>query len=194
MIGFLFFAHSYSVYGKFLPPYYSATKLQFDTDLFFTALTGNLISPARGLFVWSSIFLFIFLGIYYKYKEEKIDPIYHSIIIIILFHWIAISTFPHWWAGHSVGYRFMSDMVPYLFIFLIPIVRRVFEHRSMSLTICFLLASLISFYFHYQGANNSEIALWNVIPENVDEFPSRLWDWKDPQPLRSDKIRKLLSQ
>jgi len=44
----------------------------------------------------------------------------------------------------------------------------------------FVLADA-SFLLHSQGATRRETLDWNTIPNNIDENPSRAWDWRDPQ-------------
>jgi hypothetical protein len=38
-----------------------------------------------------------------------------------------------------------------------------------------------SLAIHAQGALRGAPMFWNVLPDNIDQNPSRLWDWSDPQ-------------
>ncbi len=194
IIASFFFLNNFYIYGSILPTYFRGNRLVFNFDLFFTALLGNLISPSRGLFFWSPFFLFIFIGVYLKVKEKNLEPIEKLLLVLISLHWIFISLFPHWWAGHSIGYRFFSDMIPFLMIFIIPVMKNIFRPKKKLLTVCFMVSIFLSFYFHYRAANNSEVQSWNNIPNDIDLNPDRLWDWKDPQSLRGDKISRLLGK
>jgi len=106
---------------------------------------------------------------------------------IVLLHWIAISSFPHWWGGHSFGYRLFSDMVPYLTYFLIPIISKIPAlprmHRALFAS-GFACLIAISFFINYRGANTQVVYAWNRSPVDVDLEPSRIWDWRDLQFLR----------
>jgi hypothetical protein len=44
--------------------------------------------------------------------------------------------------------------------------------------IVLLLASVA---INYAGATKPRTAIWNLHPVNIDDQPSRIWDWKHPQ-------------
>jgi hypothetical protein len=180
-----FIIFNLSTYGALLPPYYSLGRIGLHSS-FFEALLGNLISPARGLFVFSPIFLMAFLGIFLKMRGGGRAKVDYFLVAIIGLHWLAISAYSHWWAGYSYGPRFFADMVPFLVYFLIPVVGFLTQGNRpkwIMLTI-FLGLTALSFWVNYQGAVRWEVHLWNVNPVSVDSKPSRIWDWQDIQFLR----------
>jgi len=180
-----FIIFNLSTYGALLPPYYSLGRIGLHSS-FFEALLGNLISPARGLFVFSPIFLMAFLGIFLKMRGGGRAKVDYFLVAIIGLHWLAISAYSHWWAGYSYGPRFFADMVPFLVYFLIPVVGFLTQGNKpkwIMLTI-FLALTALSFWVNYQGAVRWEVYLWNVNPVSVDSKPSRIWDWQDIQFLR----------
>lgn len=174
-----------STYHALLPPYYSPGRISL-TASFFEALLGNLISPARGLLVFSPIFLLVFFGIFLKIKARRMNRVDYCLLAIIVLHWLAISAFPHWWAGHSYGPRFFADMVPFLVYFLIPVVDFLAHaHKPQwRLRAIFLTLVVVSFWINFRGATTFTVYQWNTIPVNVDTQPSRMWDWHDLQFLR----------
>lgn len=180
-----FIIFNLSTYNALLPPYYSLGRIGMNPS-FFEALLGNLISPARGLLLFSPIFLMAFLGIFLKMREGGREKVDYFLVAIIGLHWLAISAYPHWWAGHSYGPRFFADMVPFLVYFLIPVVdflAHAHKPKWIMLTI-FLALTALSFWINYRGAVRWEVYLWNINPVNVDSKPSRIWDWHDIQFLR----------
>ncbi len=187
-----FTAFNLSLYHSVLPPYYMAGRL-FSNPAFFEALIGNLISPARGLFVFSPIFLFSIVAILLKIKKRQFERLDYFLLGIILLHWISISSFWKWWGGHCIGPRFFSDMIPYLIYFLIAMFKMMseIEMRALGKTVLFSisLGLLIyaSFFIHYRSANSWEVCLWSSEPFDVDSNPARLWDWGDIQFLRGMK-------
>ena len=174
-----------STYHALLPPYYSPGKIGL-TASFSEALLGNLISPARGLLVFSPIFLMVFFGIFLKMKERRINKVDYFLMGIIVLHWLAISAFPHWWAGHSYGPRFFADMAPFLVYFLIPVVDFLAhaDKPQWTLRAIFLTLVVVSFWINFRGATSFKVYQWNTIPANVDTHPPRIWDWHDLQFLR----------
>ena len=172
-------------YDALLPPYFAMQRL--DLMLEPQALLGNLISPARGLLVFSPVFLFSFYGLWLKLREVHSDMLDLFLVGIIVAHWLVISSFGHWWAGNSFGPRFFSDMTPYFVYFLIPVVKRSTELQGFKKAVIltfFLLSIAVSFFVHCRGATSWEVYWWNLRPVDVDTNPQRLWDWADLSFLR----------
>lgn len=181
-----FFVFNVVVYQSFLSTYYLPQKLASNAH-FSEALVGNLVSPGRGLFVFSPVLLFCAYGIALKVRRNKLQWIDCTLLAIIFLHWFTISSFSKWWAGHSFGPRFFTDVIPYFMYFLIPVAARVPELKGArkAALVCTLSCSvLISFLIHYRGATDWDVHVWNEEPVGVDENPARIWDWRDIQFLR----------
>ncbi len=181
-----FIVFNLNVYHAILSPYYLPSRIGV-SSCFFEAFVGNILSPARGLFIYSPILLFFVYGVFLKIKQREFKNLDFALLSIIILHWITISSFPHWWAGHSFGSRFFSDVIPFFVYFLIPVVPNLFKLKGVRKYIVnsvFICLMLISFFIHYQGANNWNVFVWNSTPVNVDKNPERIWDWKDIQFLR----------
>ncbi len=191
-----YFVVNYMIYGMFISPYifpyYHSTSIGIDKFLrpSIRQLMGTLISPSRGLFVYSPILLFSFFGIYdqlknlrNRYPENMLDLI---LVATIISHYILISSFWHWWGGYSTGPRLFTDMIPYLIYFLIPAVHFLSSstRRITPLRLLFVLLILVSFFIHFRGATSDAVYAWNNIPTSIDIRQARLWDWSDPPFLR----------
>lgn len=178
-----FLAFNIRVHGALLPYYYQSSRLSFGPT-FAEALVGNLISPNRGLFVFTPVLLFSLYGVFLKLRHKSFDVLDATLIAIILLHWVVISALPHWWGGYSIGPRFFTDMIPYFVYFLIPVVDcclRPNGIRQIIMVFLFAVSIAISFYIHQRSANNWRVIAWNYIPNSVDQNPSRVWDWRDLQ-------------
>lgn len=113
-----------SLNGLGLVPSYSNTGRLFIHENFLEALAGNLISPSRGLFIFSPILLLSLYGGFNALRRRNHDKIEVIAIPVAFSMWIGISMFPHWWGGHSFGPRLMTDVIPYLVILAIPALER----------------------------------------------------------------------
>jgi len=181
-----FVASSLSTFGSVLPPYFAATRLSPGGSTFGEALLGNLVSPGRGLLVFSPILLVAVLSAIRRAFRGELDPTERVFALAVLLHWIVISSFPHWWGGHSIGPRLFTDALPYLAYFLIAPVDAVLgdlPRRRLAATALGLLAT-VSIFVHARGATVRAVHGWNDGPPNVDAAPARLWDWSDLQFLR----------
>ncbi|MCX6842271.1 MAG: hypothetical protein NTX53_08330 [candidate division WOR-3 bacterium] len=174
------------LYHSILPTYFAPSKVGAVAHLF-EGLAGTLVSPSRGLFVYSPVFLFSICGVVLNLKKGK-DRLFDLLLVAVATaHWLVISSFPDWYGGHSFGPRYFADMVPYLVYFLVPVLTWFAEARGVlrgCVMAVFLLLVLASFLINLNGAVNRATQLWNVNPVNVDEARGRLWDWADPQFLR----------
>ncbi len=186
----VYFTYNISIYGDMFPSYTQLNRVFYATNLM-EALVGNLISPSRGVFVYSPVLILSIYGFiqFFPCKNDMFNSLVFLVLVIIFCHWLLISSFPIWWAGHSYGPRFFADMMP---LFMYPIVL-VFEkiislQTTKKLVILVAIAPLImfSFYVHYKGAYIHAVYEWNVTPTNIDSDSDRLWDWNDSQIFRQN--------
>jgi hypothetical protein len=185
-----FLAHSYVVYGTMFAPYASIDRLNIAWlafhDAIGEAMCGNLISPARGLFVYVPLFLLSVYGMAIRPRRsaERINPF---LVAVIMLHWVLISLFDVWWGGHCYGPRYFSDMAPFLVYFLIPVLDfagLLAAARRFVLPVTFAVLMAVSFWIHLQGATEWACYEWNTVPTDVDASSTRVWDWGDPPFLR----------
>ncbi|WP_342379887.1 hypothetical protein NVS55_10115 [Myxococcus stipitatus] len=194
LVAATFFAYNWSVYSAILPPYFQAGRITPQSGaLMAEALAGNLVSPARGLFIYSPIFLLSLYGLFLELRDKshRVEAVILGLILVV--HWLTVSSFPHWWAGHSYGPRYMTDMTPYLCYFLVPVVDRLRMAApsptpvpvwKRGFVVTFVLLAGLSFFTHFRGATSSAVVNWNGLPLDVDTHPSRLWDFGDISFLR----------
>ncbi|MGQ9621760.1 MAG: hypothetical protein ACUVTX_12405, partial [Bacteroidales bacterium] len=193
----IFVGYSWHYFGKWPPTYYSASRLSFSKTCLI-ALAGHLVSPARGLLIYSPFILFILylLWRYYRYVVHK--RLLWTAIIAFFLHLITVSSFPHWWAGHSFGPRFMVGVLPWEFLLSIIGIHAMISswqqqafksNYGLSILpaaerIKMIIGALLlitSIFINWRGAYAHSTSLWNVLPVNVDQHPERIWDWRQPQ-------------
>lgn len=184
-----FFALNYSIYGTLFSPYYQYYQniiSESGHPNFLQALAGNIISPGKGLLIFSPIFIFSAIGIYIKIKTKEFSKLDFCLILIFAAYYIAICFVTKWWDGWSYGPRYISDAIPILIYFIIPYFQHLNLFRSKKiLEYTFALLLLISCYIHTRGALDGKLWIeWNGKPQNIDEHPERAWDWTDPPFLR----------
>lgn len=181
-----FFLLNVRIYGSILPPYFLSNRLTIH-QAFLEALIGNLISPARGLLVYAPVLLFAIYGSAYQLRTRALSALDWTLAAIILAHWVAISSFWHWWGGASYGPRFFTDMLPFLAYFLSFGVAAILAQphmKKMALGTAFTLLAVLSVAIHARSVADERVWAWNgenrnVVP-SVDAAPMRVWDWRDP--------------
>ena len=173
------------IYQSLLPPYY-LSPLRSGESHFGEALIGNLLSPSRGLFIFTPVMLLALPGLWMQLRSGPLRLLWGTVGLAVFLHWIAISLLPIWWAGHSYGPRYFTDMLPYLTLLLIPVVAKLHWTTPASrAAVCgFMVLAGLSLVIHVRGALSTAVYQWNSQPIDVDQVPARVWDWKDPQLLR----------
>ncbi len=173
-------------FGQVLPDYYLPKRL--DGSHFSEALYGNLFSPARGFLVYSPFVLLAWLCI----RAPGNFDLKKSWLLIGLawpvLHLILISRFEHWWGGHSFGARFMTDVLPGLFLLTLytwPATLKGTRDKAAAAVLA-LAAAFAIFVNTGQGLYNRYTAYWNGTP-NIDQYPEYLFDWRYPQFLAHKK-------
>jgi hypothetical protein len=183
-----FFTDNWLIYHNLLPPYsYQLFQRQMTINSFLEALAGTLISPARGLFIYTSIFLFSIYGFAIQARRgllswRNIDP---YLAVIIVSHWLTISLFRDWDGGWSLGPRYFTDMTPYFTYFLIPVIEKGIKVFSRSvLKYVFLATFLLSTLIQLRCSTSIYPFMWHITPTIPSGATYRDWDWSDLQILR----------
>jgi hypothetical protein len=182
-----FLAYNLVIYHQPLQSYFMLSLFLAPTPSNFarilSAFAGTVISPSRGLFIFSPFLLFSIAGIWLAGRRKWMTPLTFYLAAALALHWLALSDFVYWTAGNSYGPRLFTDVLPMLLFFLIPAFLWLrLDQPRRPLTIAFYLSVLISVFIQYRGAMYWAPYEWNGHPSEVG--PSRAWDWRDPQFLR----------
>lgn len=181
-----FAAFSWHEFGQLLPPYYTmgTSGGEFTT----TGLAGLLVSPSRGLLVFSPVLL----GAWITRPLARRDWPLGAGWLLVAVGWpvvlvAALSRWEMWWGGGCFGPRLLTDALPGLFL----LTARVWPVRwpdglSGWLRVGVLAtAALFSSWVHVaQGLYNPWVQHWNVEPA-IDTDPWTRFDWRFPQFLHS---------
>jgi len=165
--------------------HYMSEQNGFFSGNILSGLMGLLISPSRGLFIYSPIFVFSFIFLFYALFSKKIKVIYKYLAISIFTLILVYSKFVAWWGGWTFGYRFLIELLPMLIIFL-ALSWEGFIQKNKYLKAIFILFLFISLYFHFLGAYYYPCG-FDYSPNNIDYDIERLWDVKDSQIVRCAK-------
>jgi hypothetical protein len=192
-LALLFVGWSVWMYGALLPPYYVSydrTAPYVMSPLRFAeGLAGHLVSPNRGLFVFTPILGFSLWGMARVLRSRApLAPFYRTLSLAVVAHWLTISIMARkWWAGWSFGPRHVVEILPLLVVLLVPAIDafRASPRLVRALVTPIGAAALAwSLFVAIHGATSPAPQAWNASPESVDEHPERIWDWHDMQILR----------
>ncbi len=185
-----FVAYNLSIYQAPASPYYSGYQPSISSSFFEGAL-GNLISPSRGLLIFSPVLILAILGVALKLKRRTFDQLDGVLISVIILHWLVISDWGVWWGGTAFGPRFFTDILPYWIYLMIPAMAALSTlsgRRKLALVSITAVLAGFSFFVHYRGVSANEVMNeWHTWPISLGDRPTRVWDWSDIQFLRGLK-------
>jgi len=139
-------------------------------------LHGVLLSPSRGLFVYSPIFLLSAVGAGLAWRRHG-DVLLRYLSIGAALTIVLYSKRQAWWAGYTYGPRFLADLGPALTLLLCPL--EGFLVRSRLLRSAFVLLSTWSVAAHALGAFVDDLRWHQEV--DVKNHPEWLWSWSNNQ-------------
>jgi hypothetical protein len=147
-------------------------------------MLGLLISPSRGLLVFSPIVAIAAVGASRLtqggWTSERPERRWCAAAIAVQF--LLYSTYSVWWGGHTFGPRYALDALPMMVPLGADGVEIVGRHATgRALAIIALVWSVAA---AGTGAFVYPSEAWNSDPTEIDRAHGRLWDWRDPQLLR----------
>ena len=145
-------------------------------------LAGSLVSPSRGLLVYTPWAAFAFWGAAKVWKEKS--PGWGGPLILALtVTFIAQACAGDWFGGWCFGPRYLTDLLPFLAWFLVPVWTGIWARPVLRAA--FVATVAIALWVQVVGAFYYPSGNWDGWPVNVEHQPHRLWDWSDNQILRS---------
>lgn len=147
-------------------------------------LAGLLVSPSRGLFVYSPILLATVLGIVPALRPGPHRRVYAWLAGGLGVSLLVLSKYSLWYAGASFGPRLLTDFMPAAVLFLVPAWPTLEGRRSLAAVAALLFAVSVAVQaigaFYYPSPRELD---WNSSPRGVP-LTARLWQWEDTQLAR----------
>jgi hypothetical protein len=175
----MFIAWSWSLYHAWRPPYYDSA---LSLTTFFQAAAGVMVSPGRGLLLFSPWIAAVVTLLVIHRKQLPRRALLSAGLAAIGAQWLVVASWPMWWMGHCFGPRAFLDVLPWIALLAAAALQAIPPgaiRRGPALCGCLLVG--FGVLVHFQGAWLSDAIAWNVLPANVDTHPERLWDWRNPQ-------------
>jgi hypothetical protein len=136
-------------------------------------LWGTLLSPSRGLFVYSPVLLFAVGGL--AWVGLRGPAVLTSLAVGMVAVVLVVAKWFLWWGGHSWGPRLLADITPILCLFLSPVTRWLDRHRLVKAV--FVLLAAVSVAAHGLGAFFYD-GRWEVVVD-IAHSDAPLWSWPD---------------
>ena len=169
-----------ATFSTLLPASYSSNRLALH-PAYAQALAANLISPARGLLIFSPVLVVAGVDIALRQRRgERPSLLSAACLVAVGAHWLVVSAGSFgWWAGHSYGARFFTELTPLLAYPALGLVER-FCGASRRWRGAVAVALVASVAMQVPGVYLRVTNCWNTDPMDIDIDPSRIWSWSNP--------------
>jgi hypothetical protein len=145
-------------------------------------LPGSLVSPSRGLLVYTPWVAFAFWGAARLWKEKSLGW-NRPLMVALAAIWVVQVGGIDWWGGWCFGPRYFTDLLPFFAWFLVPVWASI--RARPVLRVAFAATVAIALWVQVVGTFYYPAGNWDGSPVNVEFKPQRVWDWSDTQILRS---------
>lgn len=135
-------------------------------------LTGILVSPSRGLFVYSPVLLFSLVGLAWVWRRGP--AMFRALSLGLPLVLIVVGKWFLWWGGHTWGPRLLADALPVLCFFLYPIGGWLASRPIAK--VVFVATAVFSIGAHTLGAVAYD-GRWDAA-RDLEDDDARLWSWR----------------
>jgi hypothetical protein len=144
-------------------------------------LAGVLVSPSKGLLVFSPFLAFAVVGMVTVWQRATSFPLGRYLTVWVVAGVLLQAKYIYWWGGGSYGPRMLCEVLVPLSLLLALAWRELVSRRAVAIA----LGVTIGFSTGMQvvGAFFSPCK-WGAKPQWVHTHPERLWHWDDPETLR----------
>jgi hypothetical protein len=174
--------------GQWFPVYFSVSRFQVERSEPLMALAGLLISPGRGLFVYSPFFLLILAFTLWLIPVLKPYRLLGLLGLWLGLHLLIVVRAASWWGGASYGPRLLVDLLPAWFLLAVwgwqkGAARLRPRTQSALLVLAVPLVAWSLYLNSYQGLFNPYLSQWEIELQNEQKLQA-FFDWRYP-PFRA---------
>lgn len=131
------------------------------------SLAGLLVSPARGLFIFTPIAL---LALWSLARESRRSALARALLAAASLHFVFMSVWNEWHGGESFGPRLLTDLLPALFFFLPETLLAAPKSGALLGGLSIAIQLLGGWTYDYR---------WERLHQRGLGFDAALWSWRD---------------
>ncbi len=147
------------------------------------SFSGTLVSPARGLFVYTPWLVLALALLPRTGRRIRASAPLSAVLLGLVPFYAVVGSYAVWWGGWSFGPRYWTEAMPLFGVLLGFALGWAREHgrawlAGFGVTIGVAIGIQAIGAFYYPSS-------WNEHPAPVDLHHERLWDWQDTELHRS---------
>lgn len=148
---------------------------------------GLLLSPSRGLLVYSPFLAAAFAGALLAWKRREWLAL-RFVSVAVLGLWLPAFAWFDWWGGWTYGYRPIVDSTPLLAILCVPVLDRLLDRPAWRAAVVLaigwsVLVQVVGAYAYSPAAWNARVVDASGQHADIDlpRHRHRLWSFRDWQ-------------
>jgi hypothetical protein len=151
---------------------------------FLEGLPGILLSPGRGLLIYTPIVIFALAVFVPRARESRKQhlPVVIAATAFCLLHIGIIAAWPNWWGGYCWGPRLLTEVYAPIIVLLaagLPAISGKAWQWAFAVTAVYcVFIQALGVYCYPKGH-------WDHLPLSVDRHHERLWNWADNPIVRT---------
>jgi hypothetical protein len=156
------------------------------TGRFWDGLAGVLVSPGRGLLVYTPLVLFALCAGLPQARAARRQnrAVFVACTVFTLLQIAIAAKWETWWGGYCWGPRLVTETLAPAMV-LIALAARAMEFyrlKNAFLAVAVYCCSIqvLGVFFYPKGK-------WDHLPISVNDAPGRLWNWSDNPIVRTAK-------
>jgi hypothetical protein len=151
---------------------------------FWTGLPAILLSPGRGLFIYTPVAAFAFAAFAARARaiRDKHRPLVAASVTIAVLHIAVIACWRMWWGGYTWGPRLLTEILAPVMVLIAVGLPAITAGRLKR---AFVAAAIYGCFIQALGAYCYPKGHWDNAPIPIDSRPARVWDWRDNPIVRT---------
>jgi len=181
--GLPFLTYNMYYFGRLFGAYsYLADGISLNNTI---NVIGILVSPSRGILIYSPIVILAFFGYLEAMKSKDNNLRFFFIIagLAVVLELFVYGGFRMWYAGGSYGPRFLTGFLPILVLFIGIYLDK--PNKDTKLIFFISLLVIWSIFAQVIGAFYAPNGWFCCVPSGLEEDPGRLWNWSDMEIFRT---------
>lgn len=192
----LYLLWTYRLTGSGTTTYYSPSRLAVERAPLWVGISGNLISPGRGILVFSPFLLALLAGYVVYWKTLWHRPMVWLCVVWFGLHVVLVARAASWWGGWSFGPRLLTDLWPGIVLLTAlgwaAVAGNTRGRRARLWGMAYLGLALPAIGVNaFIGLYSQPASRWNGVIDPVaqgQDDNSDFFDWHHPQMLASNDM------
>lgn len=186
----------YRLTGSGTTAYYSPARLAVERAPLWVGVAGNLVSPGRGILIFSPFLLVLATGYVAHWNNLRHQPMVWLCLVWFGLHFVLVARAASWWGGWSFGPRLLTDLWPGIVVLTAlgwaTVTSATADHRARPWRMAYFGLAVPAILINtFIGLYSQPASRWNEMVQPLamgEKDHSDFFDWRYPQMLATNAM------